>query len=91
MITVAELQRRGLNDEESFWLARRRTGQPNEISEEFAKADPAKIYRERVLWIAVAFYAWVALARFYQSAAVGYLSANYAGGKRNISIYPRIV
>ena len=54
--TVAELQRRGLNDEESFWLACRRVGQPNELGEEFGKADPAKACREGVLWIAVAFF-----------------------------------
>jgi hypothetical protein len=54
--TVAELQRRGLNGEESFWLARRRVGQPKELGEEFGKADPAKACREGVLWIALAFF-----------------------------------
>jgi len=48
--TVAELQQRGLNKEESFWLARRRVGQPKQLCEEFAKADPTKIWRERMLW-----------------------------------------
>ena len=56
--TVAELQRRGLNDEESFWLARRRVGQPQQIADEFAKADPANGWRERLLWVATAFLAW---------------------------------
>jgi hypothetical protein len=51
--TVAELQRRGLNDEESFWLARRRVGQPKQLGEEFVKADPAKVWRERVFWMAI--------------------------------------
>jgi hypothetical protein len=55
--TMAELQRRGLNDEESFWLARRRVGQPNELGEEFGKADPFQARREGVLGIAVAFFA----------------------------------
>jgi len=55
--TVAELRRRGLNDEESFWLARRRVGQPAELGEEFGKADPARVWRERVLWMAVALFA----------------------------------
>ena len=48
---LAELQTRGLNDEESFWLARRRVGQPQQIAEEFAKADPVKVWRERAFWI----------------------------------------
>ena len=48
---LAELKARGLNDEESFWLARRRVGQPPELAKEFVKADPAKVWRERVFWI----------------------------------------
>lgn len=55
--TVAELQRHGLNDEESFWLGRRRIGQPKQLGEEFVKADPAKIWRERLFWIAGALFA----------------------------------
>jgi hypothetical protein len=51
--TVTELQQRGLNDEESFWLARRRVGQPEHLAEEFVKADPAKVWRERVFWMAL--------------------------------------
>ena len=39
---IAGFQQRGLNDEESFWLARRRVGQPPKLGEEFVKADPAK-------------------------------------------------
>jgi len=52
--TVIELQRSGLNDEESFWLARRRIGQPRRLCEEFVKADPARAWRERVFWMALA-------------------------------------
>jgi hypothetical protein len=47
---ITGFQQRGLNDEESFWLARRRVGQPQKLGEEFAKADPTKIWRERVFW-----------------------------------------
>ncbi len=52
---IAGFQQRGLNDEESFWLARRRVGQPQQIGEEFVKADPAKIWRERVFWMVLAY------------------------------------
>jgi hypothetical protein len=48
---IAGFQQRGLNDEESFWLARRRVGQPQQIGEEFVKANPAKVWRERMFWI----------------------------------------
>ena len=51
---IAGFQQRGLNDEESFWLARRRVGQPQQLGEEFVKADPAIIWRERVFWMASA-------------------------------------
>jgi len=53
---IAELRQRGLNDEESFWLARRRVGQPQRLSEEFAKADPSKVWRERMFWICLALF-----------------------------------
>jgi hypothetical protein len=49
---IAGFQRRGLNDEESFWLARRRVGQPPRLGEEFAKVDLGKVWRERVFWMA---------------------------------------
>jgi hypothetical protein len=52
--TIAELQRRGLNGEESFWLARRRVGRPQQLGEEFSKTDPAKVWRERVFWMTLA-------------------------------------
>jgi hypothetical protein len=61
--TVAELQGRGLNNEESFWLARRRAGRPQQLAEEFAKADPVRVWRERAFWIAAFLIAqnlWVA-------------------------------
>ena len=55
--TVAELRERGLNNEEAFWLARRRVGQPQQLGEEFAKADPLQAWRERTFWMAVALLA----------------------------------
>jgi hypothetical protein len=54
--TVAEMRQRGLNDEESFWLARRRVGQPKELGQEFAQVEVPHPGRKWLLWIAVAFY-----------------------------------
>ena len=51
-------RQRGLTDEEAFWLARRRVGQPAQLGDEFVKADPAAVWRERVFWMAVAFLAF---------------------------------
>ena len=50
---IAGFQQRGLNDEESFWLARKRVGQPLQLGEEFVKADPAKAWRERIVWMSI--------------------------------------
>lgn len=47
---ITELRERGLNEEESFWLARRRLGPPHELAAEFIKANPGKTWRERVFW-----------------------------------------
>ena len=53
---IAGFQQRGLNDEESFWLARRRVGQPQQLGEEFVKANPATVWRERVFWMWLAVF-----------------------------------
>jgi hypothetical protein len=48
---ITGFQQRGLNDEESFWLACKRVGQPPQLGEEFVKADPVIVWRERVFWM----------------------------------------
>ena len=55
---VAGFQQRGLNDEESFWLARKRVGQPQQIDEEFVKAKPAAVWRDRMFWLALGIIFW---------------------------------
>jgi len=50
--TMKELQGRGLNNEESFWLARHRVGRPQQLNDEFAKADPNNLWRDRAFWMA---------------------------------------
>jgi hypothetical protein len=49
--TFAELKSRGLSEEESFWLAQRRVGQPQKLAEEFVKADPAQAWRKPMFWL----------------------------------------
>jgi hypothetical protein len=51
--SIAALQRRGLTEEESFWLACRRVGQPQQLAEEFVKVDPIAVWRDRVFWLAM--------------------------------------
>jgi hypothetical protein len=56
--TFAEVKARGLSEEESFWLARRRVGQTQQLVTEFIKADPTQIWRDRVFWMTVALLAY---------------------------------
>jgi hypothetical protein len=49
--TFAELKGRGLSEEESFWLARRRVGQPEKLAAEFVKADPTQAWRKPMFWL----------------------------------------
>ena len=55
---IAGFQQRGLNDEESFWLARRRVGQPPQLWRRIVKADPIKVWRERAFWIVIVVFAF---------------------------------
>jgi hypothetical protein len=50
---MASLRHSGLNEEESFWLACRRIGQPQPLAAEFAQVDPATIWRERLAWMTI--------------------------------------
>jgi hypothetical protein len=51
--SIATLRRSGLTEEESFLLACRRAGQPQQLAEEFVKADPAVVWRDRLFWLAI--------------------------------------
>ena len=62
---LAGFRQRGLSDEEAFWLARRRVGQPAQLGEEFFKANPLAVWRERLFWMAAAlltYFIWSNLA-----------------------------
>jgi hypothetical protein len=64
---ITGFQQRGLNDEESFWLACKRVGQPPRLGEEFMKVDPAVCWQERVFWMALILFSlqiWVLACRF---------------------------
>jgi uncharacterized membrane protein len=83
---VAGFQQRGLNDEESFWLARRRVGLPQQLGEEFVKADPAKVWRERIFWVAVAFLTvefWISITNSFR----GMFPNNFRGDVNSMLFY----
>lgn len=65
--SIATLRRSGLTEEESFLLACRRAGQPQQLAEEFVKADPAAVWRDRLFWLAIgicAVRAWSGLPAY---------------------------
>jgi hypothetical protein len=71
---IAGFQQRGLNDEESFWLARKRVGQPHRLRHEYVKANPSGVWRERFFWTAVillAIRAWTEISSFVCSLCQG--------------------
>ena len=56
--SVAELQGRGLTDEEAFLLATRRIGDPERLDPEFAKVNRGQVWLNRVLWMLVGVQVW---------------------------------
>jgi hypothetical protein len=73
---ISAFQQRGLNDEDSFWLARRRVGQPQQLGEEFAKNDPVKMWRERLFWMVLALFLMVTVGRVPFLASTFFLDEN---------------
>jgi hypothetical protein len=65
--SMAELGQRGLNEDEAFWLARRRIGQPEKIAEEFQKTDAVSVWRERIFWFWLFVFLWRASEVFISS------------------------
>jgi hypothetical protein len=75
--TFAELKSRGLSEEESFWLARRRVGQTQQLAAEFVKADSTQIWRDRLFWMAVAlltYSLWSSLTSITTNVAINMIA-----------------
>jgi len=88
---IAGFQQRGLNDEESFWLACKRVGQPPHLGEEFVKADPAAVWRERVFWMAfgiIVFWQITLVISDVASIAVNSLTPNLYGFYQKGGFWP---
>jgi len=79
--SITALRERGLSAEESFWLACRRVGHPQMLAEEFAKEDPAAVWRARVFWLAVG----VCLMRFWSGLPAFLLDAAWSGFARQMA------
>jgi hypothetical protein len=49
--TIADLQRRGLSEEEGFWLACRRLGDEETLGKEYAKVHRNTVWLRRITWM----------------------------------------
>ena len=76
---ITGFRQRGLNDEESFWLARRRVGQPQQLGEEFVKADSVAVWRERVFWMTIGVVGSFVFTTSQDILSVRLLSSNWLG------------
>ena len=56
--SIALLQARGLNAEEAFLIAGRRTGAVNRLEPEFCKVNGAAVWTDRVFWMLIGYQAW---------------------------------
>jgi len=51
--SISVLHARGLSAQEAFTIATRRLGSERQLSDEFAKANPQRIWTERAMWMVV--------------------------------------
>jgi hypothetical protein len=77
--SIAGFQQQGLNEEESFWLARRRVGQPERLGEEFLKVDPANGWRERMFWMWLAVCLLIFLGSMFRDVELALQPVNSTG------------
>ena len=90
--SFAGLKAQGLNEEEAFWLARRRVGQPQQLGEEFVKENPAKVWRERMFWMWLAIFLSNTLASAVNSLAYAIVPINnYSGSFKTMNMVIQIV
>jgi len=57
--SMKDLQNRGLSEEEAHWISRFRLGSAPDLAEQFAKADPARVWRDRIFWAAAMTLGWL--------------------------------
>jgi hypothetical protein len=77
--SLADLQRRGLTEEESFVVASRRLGGAKDIAAEIVKADPSIIWKERMFWLVaglIVVQVWFRIAMLPMNAVLNLLSLN---------------
>lgn len=89
--SLAGLKSRGLNEEESFWLASRRLGRPQQIAEEFDKADPAQVWRERMFWMWLGIFLLSVFARISNSLALAVAPTHLRSGTSPVFILQAIM
>ena len=87
--SVAELEGRGLTEEEAFLLAARRLGNPAGLASEFAKVNRGQVWLNRLLWMLVGIQVWGLLATVSHLAADAAVLGGLTGlGYRFRQFYP---
>lgn len=59
--SVARLSAAGLSADESFLIAVRRLGGPDDLRPEYGKAHPERLWRDRAVWMLAGLLAWGAI------------------------------
>ena len=77
---ISEFHQLGLNEEESFLLACHRVGQPQKLVEEFGKANPANVWRERLFWMWLAVFLSGTVGGLFRSLAFALEPLNFHNG-----------
>ena len=57
--SMKDLQNRGLSEQEAHWISRFRLGSAPDLAEQFAKADPTRVWRDRIFWAAALTLGWL--------------------------------
>jgi len=83
---MTELRQRGLNEEEAFWLARRRIGQPQQLAEEFVKTNPGEVWRERIFWMLFGIFLFSVWGGLSSS-----ILLKFNSGKEGVSLVGQII
>ncbi len=61
-----ELTSAGLSEREAFFVSVSRIGTPEEINNQYAKADPTNIWKHRALWMIAGILCWFSLIWFHR-------------------------
>ena len=63
---IEEFNKKGLSEEESYWIAKHRLGDTQALSIEFSKVNQALIWKKRMLWLLLGYFLFLGSAIYVQ-------------------------